>query len=311
MTFKDYSSTVYEYLKDHPRIAVEFESPDGTVIQAGGPWFKGLKNGQLDMTIKIYAESPKWKDMPDYETLLEVVPFHVTIKDKEQISVTPPAIFTDWGMSREDATRHITQTMKLTDFKKTYNRMHPTMSPEELQSMDVYISESIDYPLYFAFYNSNDQLVSTVFTTVNFDRVGQYDKSELFDYFKENGYDYIGVDDNKWFVMYNSTTKSQIVCGILTVQGQWQLFCQAQYSEDPLSVEPLEVEMPQIDVWYNNGTLEVDAKGQTGQPITIYSLDGQSLVQSTLKAGINRYAMPQQSPVIVQVGNSMGVKVIP
>lgn len=310
MIFKDYSSAVYEYLKDNPRIAVEFITSDGSVVQSGGAWFKGLQTGETDMSIRIYAESPKWKDMPDYNKLLEEVPFHVTIKD--EAPVTPPAIFTEWGKNRQDARQYIAQNMELTEFTDTYLLMHPTMLPEEIKPMDVYIGNNFEFPLYFAIYNDDDQLVSTVFTVVNFDRVGQYDKSELCTYFKNNGYEFLGVDENKWFVMYNEKTQTQVVCGILTVQGQWLLFCQSQYSEQsPLGIEDAEVVLPQVGVRYDGNVLEVDAGSQAGQPVVISTTDGQCLVRDMLKPGINRYPMPHPSVVVVRAGNAMGIKVMP
>lgn len=43
MFIKSFSETVKSYLETKPRIAIEFVSSNSTVVESGGPWFRGLK----------------------------------------------------------------------------------------------------------------------------------------------------------------------------------------------------------------------------------------------------------------------------
>ena len=73
MFIKAFSEPVMEYLASHPRIAIEFETADATIVQQGGAWFKGLQTGKTKVVMAIYEESPSFKDFPNYDRRLDEV----------------------------------------------------------------------------------------------------------------------------------------------------------------------------------------------------------------------------------------------
>lgn len=55
MFIKSLSETVKSYLETKPRIAIEFVSSNSTVVESGGPWFRGLKKGNAEVRMQIYT----------------------------------------------------------------------------------------------------------------------------------------------------------------------------------------------------------------------------------------------------------------
>ena len=54
----------------------------------------------------------------------------------------------------------------------------------------------------------------------------------------------------------------------------------------------------------------MDVKDEKGEPIVVYSLSGQKLLQAVLKDGTNTFELTTAKPVIVRIGKSRGVKVM-
>ena len=68
--------------------------------------------------------------------------------------------------------------------------------------------------------------------------------------------------------------------------------------------------MPKSGITRHGNLLTVDVNDEKGEPIVLYSLDGQKLMQSVLKDGANTFEVPTTKPVIVRIGRSRGVKVM-
>ena len=98
MFIKAFSEPVMEYLASHPRIAIEFETADATIVQQGGAWFKGLQTGKTKVVMAIYEESPSFKDFPNYDRRLDEVTFEVTVADSAPAQL--PKLLDEWGLSR-------------------------------------------------------------------------------------------------------------------------------------------------------------------------------------------------------------------
>ncbi|MDY6205388.1 MAG: hypothetical protein SPI30_01365 [Prevotella sp.] len=310
MFIKEYSQKVRDYLANNKRIAVEFVSKTPELLESGGAWFRGKKAGEGKMALQIYQEHPSFKDYPDYNNMLEEVPFDVVIKD--EVEVSPLPLITEWGKKRADVIEKMTNELGYSSFTETYAQMNPTITPEEMAAFEVFYTGQYEFPLYYTFYNENNQLFSSDFIVSNFYRINDPEKSMVSKYLQENGFEYLGYDEQKWFVMYNAATKTQASCGLMIVQGQYFMYCMLQFSPDtPLGISDQKADYPTMDVKYNGNTIEVTANGQEGQSISIYSLNGQCLAKSTLKAGVNRFEMAKPMPVIIRAGNCLPVKMMP
>lgn len=310
MFFKEYSEKVREYLSNNKRIAVEFEPLTADLLEDGGAWFRGKKTGEGKMLVKIYQEHPSMKDQPNYNEKLEEVTFDVVVKDAASYTFLP--LVTDWGKTRTEIGEKMTEDLEYTHFTSTYAEMHPTITETELSMCEIYYTGNYEFPLYFAFFNEDNQLISSDFIVNNFFRINDPENSPISKYLQENGYEYLGYDEQRWFVMYNEKTKTQASCGLMIIQGQYFMYCMFQYSpESPLGLDGTKADMPTMDVKYEGNTIEIIANGQEKSDVAIYTLNGQCLAKGTLKAGVNRFEMAKRMPVIIKAGKCIPVKLMP
>lgn len=308
---KEYSQKVLDYLANNKRIAVEFVSKSPDIVNSGGAWFRGLKPGECKMTVQIYQEHPDYMNYPDYDNMLDEVPFDVVVKN--QVPVTPMTLVTEWGTSRDKIVEKMTKELGFTSFTKSYLKMNPTITPADIASYEIFLTNDFEFPLYYTYYDENNNLLSFDFLVSNADRMADPENSIISKYLQENGYEYLGYDESKWFVMYNSKTKTLASCGVLIVQGQFFMYCLFEYyPTHPTGITNQKSDDPTtMDMKYNGNIIEIIANGQEGKPVAIYSIDGKCLAKSTLKSGVNRFEMAKPMPVIVRAGNCLPVKMIP
>lgn len=308
MFIKAFSQPIKDYLEQHPRIAIEFTSADATVVEDGGAWFRGKTTGKAKVMLTIYQESTKFKDYPDYEKKLDELSF--VVKVEEEVPAKLPTLLTNWGLGRAE----VAQTMadkQYEDFNATYAEMNPGMTEEELSYFDIYFTNDYEYPLVYNMFNEEGQLVSSYTLVNNATRLGYMDESEITQELEPQGYELLGYDDMGWPVLYNETTKTQAFGGVLTVQGQYFRMLGLEYCEEnPLGITHNKLPMPTATITKQAGTLHIDAAGQAGETVCIYGAGGQLLNTCTLHEGDNAIQLNTHQPVIVKIGQTMGVKVM-
>ena len=290
MFIKAFSEPVMEYLASHPRIAIEFETADATIVQQGGAWFKGLQ------------------DFPNYDRRLDEVTFEVTVADSAPAQL--PKLLDEWGLSRAT----VDETMKAqgyTDFNATYAAMNPGMTEAELAPYHIFYTDDYEYPVVYNFFNDYDQLVGAYTLVNNATRLGYMGESEITQYLEAQGYAWVGFDEMGWPVLYNAEKQSQASGGIITVQGQYYRMLALEYNDEiPEGIHNASLDMPTAVITKEGGALVIDAKDQAGQTVSVYGADGKLLRQQVLTEGKNRIELETKKPVVVQVGRTMGVKVL-
>ena len=308
MFIKAFSQPIKDYLEQHPRIAIEFTSADATVVEDGGAWFRGKTTGKAKVMLTIYQESTKFKDYPDYEKKLDELSFVVKVED--QVPATLPTMLTDWGLGRAEVAQAMTDKL-YEDFNATFATMNPGMTEEELSYYDIYYTDDYEYPLVYNMFNEEGQLVSTYTLVNNATRLGYMAESEITQALEPQGYELLGYDEMGWPVLYNEATKTQAYGGVLTIQGQYFRMLGLEYCEEnPLGITHGQLPMPTATITKQNGTLHIDATGQAGQTVRIYGAGGKLLDSRTLHEGDNAISLDTHQPVIVKIGQTMGVKVM-
>lgn len=308
MFIKSFSPTVMNYLADHPRIAVEFETANATIVQQGGAWFKGLQTGTTKVVLAIYQESPSFKDFPDYDHRLDEVTFNVTVADS--VPAQLPVLLSDWGIGR-NAVDEAMKGAGYIDYNDTYAAINPGMTPEELAWFEIYYTDNYEYPIVYNMFNEDGQLVGAYTLVNNATRLGYQDESEITRELEGRGFTLAGYDEMGWPVLYNGKTLTQASGGIITVEGQYFRMLALEYNDEaPAAVSHVRLDAPTAVVKKQGGDLVIDARDQAGQTVNVYGADGRLLQQEVLHEGENRIQLQTNRPVVVKIGQTMGVKVL-
>lgn len=309
MFFKAYSSKVKTYLESNERIAIDFQTENPDVVTVGGAWFRAEKPGQAKMKAVIYQESKAWKDYPDWNNKLDSVSFVVKApEDKFQAAL--PDVPMTWGAAKATVVSDMQQ--KYLDFSDTYYTMHPTISAEDRKYFDWFATNDFEYPLVALGWNEDGQLFSSNIVVNDAGRLGHKAESEITGYLASQGFELLGWDDMGLLIMYRDSDKTQASALVLTMQGQYFRDLNFQYTPDKPStgISLVTLSMPKSEITRHGNLLTVDVNDEKGEPIVLYSLDGQKLMQSVLKDGANTFEVPTSKPVIVRIGRSRGVKVM-
>ena len=309
MFFKAYSSKVKTYLESNARIAVDFETENPDVVTVGGAWFRAEKPGQAKMKAVIYQESKSWKDYPDWNNKLDAVSFVVKAPDDKFQAALPDVPMT-WGAAKATVVSDMQQ--KYQDFSDTYYSMHPTISAVDRAYFYLCATNASGYPLVAQGWNEDGQLYSSNIVVNDAGRLGYQAESEITGYLASQGFELLGWDDMGLLIMYRDSDKTQASALVLTMQGQYFRDLNFQYTPDKpstgISMDALS--MPKSRLTRHGHLLTVDVNDEKGEPIVMYSLGGQKLMQSVLKDGANTFELPTTKPVVVRIGKSRGVKVM-
>lgn len=201
---------------------------------------------------------------------------------------------------------------KYLDFSDTYYTMHPTISAEDRKYFDWFATNDFEYPLVALGWNEDGQLFSSNIVVNDAGRLGNKAESEITGYLASQGFELLGWDDMGLLIMYRDSDKTQASALVLTMQGQYFRDLNFQYTPDKPStgISLVTLSMPKSVITRHGNLLTVDVNDEKGEPIVLYSLDGQKLMQSVLKDGANTFEVPTTKPVIVRIGRSRGVKVM-
>lgn len=309
MFFKAYSNKVKTYLESNARIAVDFETENPDIVTVGGAWFRAEKAGEAKMKAVIYQESPHWKDYPDWDNKLDSVSFVVKAPVEKFLAALPYVPMT-WGAPKATVESNVLQ--KYQAFSDTYYAMHPTITAEERALFDWYTTNDYEYPLVALGWNNDGQLFSSNIIVNDAGRLGYKAESEITGYLTNQGFELLGWDEQGLLVMYRESDKTQASAIVLTMQGQYFRDLNFQYTPDKptTGISSVALSMPKSGLNRNGNQLTVDVKDEKGEPIVVYSLSGQKLLQAVLKDGTNTFELTTTKPVIVRIGKSRGVKVM-
>lgn len=307
LLFKSYSQTIKDYLKNHPRITIDFTTTTPDIVTVGGAWFQSKKTGTAQMKAIIYKES-KIKDYPDWNGKLDSVEFTVQVP-ADKFTAALPEVPTNWGAAKQtviDATK-----AKYTLFSDTFYEMHPSVTEKERSYFDWFSTGDYEYPLIALGYSEEGTLFSSNIMVNDGARLGYNKESEISGYLEKQGFQMLGWDDMGLLIMYRDADKTQASASIVTIQGQYFRDLNFQYTpEKPTDgISATRLTRPDASFVRNGEVLTIEAGNDKGQPVAVYSLSGSTLSRSVLHAGSNTLQLGSNKPVIVRVGKHQGVKV--
>lgn len=310
MLMTDYSDKVYDYLKDHPRIVVDYKPADPSLILNGGTWFKAIKEGETDVTLLIYGEEDGVLGAPDYNNLLDQATFHVVNKSAVELQI--PEWYTTWGTKRQEVDKELVDKLHYANITERYTEMTPSLTPELMKPIEVYNNGSFETPFILNYYNDNDELYASALVLINFSRVIPADKSPIRAMLESKGFVQTGTDEADCFEMLNEQTKTQATCEFFSLQGVF-VMAVTQMGLDylPNSVADVIRTEQSLRAYYQGNTLYIDSEQATGELLSIYSIGGSLLFQKPLVRGVQTIEMPTAIPVIVRAGETPAIKVLP
>lgn len=310
MLMTDYSDKVYDYLKDHPRIVVDYKPADKTMIENGGTWFKAIKEGETDVTLLIYGEEDGVLGVPDYNNLLDQTTFHVV--NKSAVELQMPEWYTTWGTKRQEVDKELVDKLHYANITERYTEMTPSLTPELMKPIEVYNNGSFETPFILNYYNDNDELYASALVLINFSRVIPADKSPIRAMLESKGFVQTGTDEAGCFEMLNEQTKTQATCEFFSLQGVY-VMAVTQMGLDylPNSVADVTRTEQSLRAYYQGNTLYIDSEQATGELLSIYSIGGSLLFQKPLVRGVQTIEMPTAIPVIVRAGETPAIQVYP
>ncbi len=310
MLMTDYSDKVYDYLKDHPRIVVDYKPADPSLILNGGTWFKAIKEGETDVTLLIYGEEDGVLGAPDYNNLLDQATFHVVNKSAVELQI--PEWYTTWGTKRQEVDKELVDKLHYANITERYTEMTPSLTPELMKPIEVYNNGSFETPFILNYYNDNDELYASALVLINFSRVIPADKSPIRAMLESKGFVQTGTDEADCFEMLNEQTKTQATCEFFSLQGVY-VMAVTQMGLDylPNSVADVTRTEQSLRAYYQGNTLYIDSEQATGELLSIYSIGGSLLFQKPLVRGVQTIEMPTAIPVIVRAGEVAAIKVLP
>ena len=310
MLMTDYSDKVYDYLKDHPRIVVDYKPADKTMIENGGTWFKAIKEGETDVTLLIYGEEDGVLGAPDYNNLLDQTTFHVV--NKSAVELQMPEWYTTWGTKRQEVDKELVNKLHYANITERYTEMTPSLTPELMKPIEVYNNGFFETPFILNYYNDNDELYASALVLINFSRVIPADKSPIRAMLESKGFVQTGTDEADCFEMLNEQTKTQATCEFFSLQGVY-VMAVTQMGLDylPNSVSDVTRTEQSLRAYYQGNTLYIDSEQATGELLSIYSIGGSLLFQKPLVRGVQTIEMPTAIPVIVRAGETPAIQVYP
>lgn len=310
MLMTNYSDKVYEYLKDHPRIVVDYKPADPSLILNGGTWFKAIKEGETDVTLMIYGEEDGVLGAPDHNNLLDQATFHVV--NKSAVDLQIPEWYTTWGTKRQEVDKELVNKLHYTNITERYTKMTPALTPELMKPIEVYNNGSFETPFVLNYYNDKDELYASALVLINFSRVIPADKSPIRAMLESKGFVQTGTDNAGCFEMLNEQTKTQVTCEFFSLQGVYVMaVTQMNLDYMPNSVADVTRAEQSLRAYYQGNTLYIEAEQASGEQLSIYSIGGSPLFQKPLVRGVQTIEMPTAIPVIVRAGKAPAVKVLP
>ena len=305
---KSYSKPVNDYLKDHARITIDFETENPDIITVGGAWFKPTKAGEAKMKAVIYQES-KIKDYPDWNNKLDSVSFLVQVP-AVKFNAALPTVPTNWGAAKATAVSEMLK--KYGDFSDSYYALHPTINAAERAYFDWFTTGNNEYPLLALGYTDDGLLYSSNIVVNDASRLGFNSESEISGYLKDQGFELLGWDDMGLLVMYRESDKTQASAMVLTTQGQYFRDLNFQYTPDKptTGITKTTLTQPAAKISRNGSTLTIEAGTDKGQPVKVFTLSGQVVLSTVLHEGTNTIETGTDKPVIIRVGKHQGVKAL-
>ena len=312
MYVKQYSQKIYDYLSQNPRIAIDFEAADPTIVEAA-QYFKGLKEGTTTVKLVVYSAINSYGD-PDWSNKLDETSFTVTVKDK--VAAAIPTINTSWGMSREEMTNIIVNNYGYERYTDTYFDMNPVAAADPSSSMfEMYYTGLFEFPVVYNVFNDEDQMIAYQFVISNYERawnITNMEDAPIVKILTANGYTLYGQDEAGRPALYNPTTYTLVTFDNFILQGLYYLFCTFEYEPenqlDPQGIATADLKARSVEINSRGTMIDIEADGHEGETVEIYSLDGKMLGKTTIKNGKAQVNLSDKTTVIVKVGKNCPMK---
>lgn len=304
-----YGKKTQEYADSLKRFVVKYESDNEDVVAGWGNSFKCVGTGEANMKMRLSKPLPGTSDKFDESQLLDEFTFKATVE--EDVDPAFPELNTSWGASLAE-TMSTEEALGYKPFSDEYWTMHPTIDEDSRKDVEVFSTGNFEFPLLFAYFNSQDQLLGTDMIVSSWERIKTPQINAVSKHLKTLGYTYVGLDEetNQW-EMYNKETKSIATCGMVFIQNQSYYYLSLLYEpNDPTGISDVLAAFPNVDIRTSGNMLTIDAKEHAGEPVVITNIAGQRLAASTLHKGANSFRLPASRVVMVKVGSCKAVKVV-
>ena len=198
-------------------------------------------------------------------------------------------------------------------FTENYWKMHPSVSEEAQEGVEVFLTDNFEFPLSMLYFNSREELIATDLIVASWERVKTPIVSAICKLLKDKGFKDMGLDpETGQWLMYNQDIQTMATCGLVFVQNQSYYYLSLYYEPEAEGIEKicLEKDFPKISVNCHDSKVGITANEHVGQQITIFGINGSRLAQSVVRHGENVFDIASKEPLVIKIGNCASVKVL-
>ena len=308
---KQFNNKLADYVNSKNRFVVKYQSDNEDVVAAWGNAFKTVATGEANVTMRIAGSADGSLDAFDENNVLDEVSFRVKVVDTVGIQLPPMNI--SWGASKSEATS-TEESNGHQNFTEKYWQMHPSVSEEAREGVEVFLTDNFEFPLSMLYFNSQDELIASDIIVSSWERVKTPVISPICKLLKEKGFNDMGLDpETGQWLMYNEDNQTMATCGLVFVQNQGYYYLSLYYDPqipDNIERNSLGKDFPKIAINYYDSGIGITANEHIGQNISIFDINGRCLGKSVVAQGENFFDIPSKEPLVIKIGNCAPVKVI-
>ncbi len=310
MFIQQYGEALDAYVSQLNRFAVQYVSDNEDVVKSAGNCFKSVAPGSAKVTMRISGAAGGSIDAFDENNVLDEIDFTVTVA-ADDVDPSMPRLNNDWGTDKPNAmAKQVAYGQRnMTD---TYWKMHPKVSEEAREGVEIFSTGNFEFPLSFLYFNEDEELIASDLIVASWERVKTPVISYVCKNLKEQGFKDAGYDDGGNWQMYNPSTQTLANCGMVYVQNQAYYYTAFFYEPDApeLSVNNVKGENPDFELRTDGDNICINADTMAGETIVIYTVDGRCLHREAVKVGGNSINIATRQPIMVKVGKCSAVKVL-
>ena len=310
MFIKKYNDKLTDYVGAGNRFVVKYQSDNEDVVASWGNSFKTVAPGEANVTMRISGSADGSLNAFDENNILDEVSFRVKVVEQSDIQLPPVNI--SWGASKSEA-MGFEASAGHERFTENYWKMHPSVSEEAQEGVEVFLTDNFEFPLSMLYFNSREELIATDLIVASWERVKTPIVSAICKLLKDKGFKDMGLDpETGQWLMYNQDIQTMATCGLVFVQNQSYYYLSLYYEPEAEGIEKicLEKDFPKISVNCHDSKIGITANEHVGQQITIFGINGSCLAQSVVRHGENVFDIASKEPLVIKIGNCASVKVL-
>ena len=311
MFIKKYNGKLADYVAAKKRFVVKYESDNEDVVASWGNSFKTVAAGEANVKMRIAGSEDGSLNAFDENNVLDEVSFHVNVADVVDMQIPPVNI--SWGAGKAEAMA-TEESAGHQLFTESYWKMHPSVSEDAREGVEVFLTDNFEFPLSMLYFNSQKELIASDLIVSSWERVKTPVISPVCKLLKEKGFKDMGLDpETGQWQMYNNDNQTMATCGLVFVQNQSYYYLSLYYEPqvpDHIDNIGMGKDFPKISVSYYDSGIGITADEHVGQRISIFGINGKCLAQSVVRQGGNVFEIPSKEPLVIRIENCAPVKVI-